>query len=572
MAKKTSPNAIKSLTEDWANDLASGLPFSGQAVQTFIKAQFNAKVGHWCWSTSVDDNNYYHLWGFADLTAKENYLLDPAAHADLLLVDAALPISNPKTLLAEIAAKLTNEGFYVTDADGYIAVKYDNDGFDAVKLSEHLQTLIKDIDGLGLAIGETDGTAFEGSKGAALQGDVTTLKNKVAKLGNIASVTNEGYFVIDEDGNVGLMYNAKGLDAAKLSTHFVQLLKDAGLGGGSVSGVSQIAEQEFAVTDENGWVGMSYTSKGLDAAKLSTHFKTLVNAYQTEDGEALEFSNELRSYYDLGASNQNNYNNDNTIEPYAFIVAGQSNADGRIPNADFPASCEVDGTTVALSKTIEHCQFMQGSTDGTYDEPTKAFASRNNTESWAFDDVLYNLINNHLGSATDFFVCKQTRGATSLRYQYSTSFCPDLDKFNANPTWVSQLYHLYLQVKRARELQPRIRFKAMFWHQGEADNSNAEDGIYYNDFIHLIEWCRGLCNAPDMPFVFGSVPSNSSEYGEHVYNDMVKATQTMKNVYMVKMPDCTDWVQDGMDVHFGASDATYLATEMYKILTENNFI
>lgn len=215
---------------------------------------------------------------------------------------------------------------------------------------------------------------------------------------------------------------------------------------------------------------------------------------------------------------------------------------------------------------------MQGSTDGTYDEPTKAFASRNNTGSWAFDDVLYNLINNHLGGATNFFVCKQTRGATSLRYQYSTSFCPNLDKFNANPTWVSQLYHLYLQVKRARELQPRIRFKAMFWHQGEADNSNAEDGIYYNDFIHLIEWCRGLCNAPDMPFVFGSVPSNSSEYGEHVYNDMIKATQTMKNVYMVKMPDCTDWVQDGMDVHFGASDATYLATEMYKILTENNFI
>ena len=96
MAKKISPNAIKSLSEDWANDLASGLPFSGQAVQTFIKAQFNAKVGHWCWSTSVDDNNYYHLWGFADLTAKENYLLDPAAHADLLLVDAALPISTLK--------------------------------------------------------------------------------------------------------------------------------------------------------------------------------------------------------------------------------------------------------------------------------------------------------------------------------------------------------------------------------------------------------------------------------------------------------------------------------------------
>ncbi len=572
MAKKTSPNAIKSLAEDWANDLASGLPFSGQAVQNFIKAQFNAKVGYWCWSTSVDENNYYHLWGFADLVSKENYMLDPVGHSSLLLVDAALPISTLKEPLAEIAARLTDEGFYITDADGYIAIKYDNDGLDAAKLSEHLQMLIKDIDGLGLTIGDSEGTAFEGSKGAALQGDVTTLKNKVAKLGSIASTTNEGYFVIDEEGNVGLMYNANGLDAAKLSEHFVQILKDAGLGSGSVSGVSQIAEQEFAVTDENGWVGLSYSSKGLDAAKLSTHFKTLINAYQTEKGEDLEFRNELRSYYDLGASNQDNYNNDKTIEPYAFITAGQSNADGRIPNADFPTSCEVDETTITLATEIEHCQFMQGSTGATYDEPTKTFASRNNKGSWAFDDILYNLINNHLGGATDFFVCKQTRGATSLGYQYSTSFCPDLNKFNANPTWVSQLYHLYLQVKRARELQPRIRFKAMFWHQGEADHTNAKDGIYYDDFIHLIAWCRGLCNNPDMPFIFGSVPSNSSEYGEHVYNDMVKATQTMKNVYMVKMPDCTDWVQDGMNVHFGAADATYLATEMYKILTENNFI
>lgn len=73
MSKKVSPNSITSLAEDWANDVASGLPFSGQAVQEFIKSQLGGldttvgkKVGYICPSPTTDTRNYYHIWGFAE--------------------------------------------------------------------------------------------------------------------------------------------------------------------------------------------------------------------------------------------------------------------------------------------------------------------------------------------------------------------------------------------------------------------------------------------------------------------------------------------------------------------------
>lgn len=93
MAKKTSPNNITSLTDDWANDAANGLPFSGQAVQDFIKKQFGSKVGTWCWSPTVDASNFYHIWGFATEADKQAYLADPDGNASLLLANEALPIS-----------------------------------------------------------------------------------------------------------------------------------------------------------------------------------------------------------------------------------------------------------------------------------------------------------------------------------------------------------------------------------------------------------------------------------------------------------------------------------------------
>jgi hypothetical protein len=39
---KVSPNNITSLTQDWGNDTSVNLPFSGAAVQSFIKSYLGA--------------------------------------------------------------------------------------------------------------------------------------------------------------------------------------------------------------------------------------------------------------------------------------------------------------------------------------------------------------------------------------------------------------------------------------------------------------------------------------------------------------------------------------------------
>ena len=46
MSRKTSPNDIENLNQSWKYDEANGLPYSGDAVESFIKYMFGTKVGH----------------------------------------------------------------------------------------------------------------------------------------------------------------------------------------------------------------------------------------------------------------------------------------------------------------------------------------------------------------------------------------------------------------------------------------------------------------------------------------------------------------------------------------------
>lgn len=72
MAKKVSENKIQDLSQDWAKDPSNGLPFSGAAVQQFIKENFNSKLGFLYYDTS---SNRYLC--FADEASKDRYLENP---------------------------------------------------------------------------------------------------------------------------------------------------------------------------------------------------------------------------------------------------------------------------------------------------------------------------------------------------------------------------------------------------------------------------------------------------------------------------------------------------------------
>lgn len=72
MAKKVSENNIQSITEDWGRDTSNDLPYSGAAVQKFIKDTFDTKVG--CFYYDVSSNRYLV---FANESKKNEYLNNP---------------------------------------------------------------------------------------------------------------------------------------------------------------------------------------------------------------------------------------------------------------------------------------------------------------------------------------------------------------------------------------------------------------------------------------------------------------------------------------------------------------
>lgn len=319
--------------------------------------------------------------------------------------------------------------------------------------------------------------------------------------------------------------------------------------------------------DSEGSSSVSVTQ--LDGMALASYRNILRDHEKVTDAE-------LTKYYALGAQKMDTYNL--VREKVGIITIGQSNADNRIAAANFPTSASINGSTITLSKSVPTCKLIQGSTESTYDNNTKSFAALNNTGAWSFDQVLYNAVANALGSETDFYVCKQTRGNTPLQkgWRNGTSFWPRLDDFK-NVGQVSQLYHLKMLVQRALELQPDIKFKAIIMHQGEGDNGTKLEGQYYMALCEMIQWIRGLVGSPKLPFIFGSIPTNSISFSQIIYNDMQRAAADLNDVYLVEMGDATDWVDDQWHsgtngLHFGANTAVKLADDMYKLMVSKKML
>ena len=321
-----------------------------------------------------------------------------------------------------------------------------------------------------------------------------------------------------------------------------------------------------------------YATNGASTSVTTTKLDGMALApYRNIIRDGLKFSDkDAQTHYDLGAQKMDTYNL--VREKVGIITIGQSNAANRIAAADFPSSATINGSTIALSKSVPTCKLIQGSTENTYDNNTKSFAALNNTGAWSFDQVLYNAVANALGSETDFYVCKQARGGTPLQkgWQSGSSFWPRLDDFKSVGQ-VSQLYHLKILVQRALELQPDIKFKAIIMHQGEGDNGTKFEGQYYMALCEMIQWIRGLVGSPKLPFIFGSIPTNSISFSQIIYNDMQRAAADLNDVYLVTMGEATDWVDDQWHsgttgLHFGANTAVKLADDMYKLMVSRKML
>ena len=86
--KKISKNPIPDINADWGNDASNNLPYSGEAVQEFIKRTLKQKYGYF----HYDENSNRYLV-FSDEESKDLYFSNPSINASLLLSSFDAPFN-----------------------------------------------------------------------------------------------------------------------------------------------------------------------------------------------------------------------------------------------------------------------------------------------------------------------------------------------------------------------------------------------------------------------------------------------------------------------------------------------
>lgn len=86
--KKISENLIPDINADWGNDASNNLPYSGEAVQEFIKRTLKQKYGYFYY----DENSNRYLV-FSDEESKDLYFSNPSINASLLLSSFDAPFN-----------------------------------------------------------------------------------------------------------------------------------------------------------------------------------------------------------------------------------------------------------------------------------------------------------------------------------------------------------------------------------------------------------------------------------------------------------------------------------------------
>lgn len=240
-----------------------------------------------------------------------------------------------------------------------------------------------------------------------------------------------------------------------------------------------------------------------------------------------------------------------------IIVAGQSNAAGRCLKSDIPQGI------VDENGQIPFCN-LKGvlSQDGKENDDTPFDGIYTLQNVWAFDAIVYKKLSDKLQKK--FYVAKYAIGATAI-----------IDNGNDLPCWQPDIYKITTPGKESLILKLRetinavlsehsnTEFKAVLWHQGEADGTSVQGAFeYYNNFKSLIWYIRGIVKNPNLPFIFGTISHNSLEYSAIVEDAQKRIAAEDSNVYFVDMSN-----GELLDnYHFNATWANYLGEKMWEIL------
>jgi len=92
------------------------------------------------------------------------------------------------------------------------------EGLDAAKLTDGFIALIKAIDGIGLSLGETSETAYPGNMGKANNNAIITLQKATKILQYFLDTIEDGFYIVDENGNIGMGISTDGVALIKANS------------------------------------------------------------------------------------------------------------------------------------------------------------------------------------------------------------------------------------------------------------------------------------------------------------------------------------------------------------------
>jgi len=254
-----------------------------------------------------------------------------------------------------------------------------------------------------------------------------------------------------------------------------------------------------------------------------------------------------------------------------ILVAGQSNADGRVPLAELPDKY----------KCYHYCQWSYGS--GVFEKATGQFApyaprvaKPGIEQSWGFDAVVYKKLEELWQKP--FYVIKQTMGGTAIDPSCKSSthgLYWSADKAFLDST--TSASHGGRSLLKAFERQiddclpnlpKRYDIKCLIWHQGEGDRQAADR--YYDNLKAVIQHIRqhlykvtGKKKYLRLPVICGTYAKDSRQRSQQVVDALYRLSREDRNFHVV---DAIDLPLLPDRLHFNAEGAQTLGQRIYETM------
>lgn len=250
-----------------------------------------------------------------------------------------------------------------------------------------------------------------------------------------------------------------------------------------------------------------------------------------------------------------------------IIVAGQSNADGRIPYTNAPAWLSANNyainnymvwDTATLTFKTYNVLGMTGNGG--------AIAGSDGTgeNKFAFDAYFAHSFLAQYGGS--LYMIRQTLGGIGIQNQPTTgtrnwTWQPDIASIV--PGCNSMCLALMEKIQAAYEFAKGQNLKllpiAILWHQGENDATADRIGYFKQNLSNLITWIRGLFLAPTLPFINADI-NNADTYTAQVnaiFRELNDLDEYMKTIDMSGHSTTMD------GVHFDVSAIQYMGEQMF---------